>query len=175
MGRIIKIYASTAPLIFLFYSSSYSSAFHENSFNLCSNSNSLQTQSILPPSRTTTKIVLSIPVLPNKLRLNSFSQPFMFLDRLEKKRRKNIESRPCKVWMFHILLFGKHTCTRIPSSEVAIKKIKRLQQLLQLFFFQNLVFHFPFPRFLLRPFPLRTIWNMCRSCRENSFGGIATN
>lgn len=35
--------------------------------------------------------------------------------------------------------FGKHTCTRIPSSEGAIKKIKTLQQVLQLLVFLNLL------------------------------------
>lgn len=47
--------------------------------------------------------------------------------------------------------FGKHTCTRVPSSEVAIKKIKRLQQLLQLLFLQNFLLYFYFPRYLPTP------------------------
>lgn len=77
--------------------------------------------------------------------------------------------------------FGKHTCTHIASSEVVIRKIKTLQQLLQLLVFQMLLLlplflYFPYTRFILTP-PLsfstpRTIQNMCR---ENSFGGIATN
>lgn len=58
--------------------------------------------------------------------------------------------------------FGKHTCMHIPSSEDMIKKIKTLQQLLQLLVFQILL-PLPLPLFLLpkvssfRPFPLGTI------------------
>lgn len=79
--------------------------------------------------------------------------------------------------------FGKHTCAHIPSSEDMIKKIKTLQQLLQLLVFQILLLLplplFSYTRFLFspffRPFPLRTIQNMCWPCRENCFGGIVTN
>lgn len=54
--------------------------------------------------------------------------------------------------------FGKHTCTHIPSRKDMIKKIKTLQQLLQLLVFQILI-PLPLPLFFLpkvssfRPFP----------------------
>lgn len=76
--------------------------------------------------------------------------------------------------------FGKHSCAHIPSNEDMIKKIKTLQQLLQLFIFSNPPSFILLPKAPLsppfsRPFTLRTIQNTCWPCGESSFGGIATN